>query len=340
MTGSGDTRRPGGAAGQVSVIVPCYNKAEFVAETLESLLVQADVPLEVIVVDDASTDGSWEVISGYLHHDRVEGHRLPENRGSTFTRNHGAQLASGEFLMFLDADDLLAPGTLTALTDALRDSTDAVAASPWKKLQRENGGWVPRPSGKPLDPPGGDPVRAWLEGWYYPPCAILWRRTIYDRSGGWGEMGPWDDADIMMRALVDGTRLALAKGGMAYYRILDEGDSLRSLPTESATRSRVRVLDNVRRHARERGSLDRYRASLGAAYYRLGRTYAAPYPDLVLECFEKAESLLGRRPLSGSPLHRTAWRVLGLVRKERITRWMERRGLLRRRGHGGFTEAG
>lgn len=314
----------------VSVIVPCYNKGAFVRETLASVLAQTDVPLELIVVDDRSTDDSWTAISEFVDDPRVSAHRLPENRGSTFTRNHGAELARGGYLMFLDGDDVLRPGTLSALRDAIRGATDAVAVCSWRKLHREGDGWVPRASGKPLDPPGGNPVRAWLSGWYVPPCAVLWARPVFERTGGWGEMGPWDDADIMMRTLLHGTRIRAAAGGESYYRILDEGGSLRTLATEKATRSRIRVLDNVGATAEALGSLDQYRASLGEAYYRLARTFVAGHPTLVLECLRKADRHLGHKPLDGSPLHRVLWRVLGLERKERLARWLATRGLARR----------
>lgn len=319
-----------GFADLVSVVVPCYNKGPFVRETLASVLAQTDVPLEVVVVDDVSTDDSWAAITEFADDPRVTALRLPRNRGSTYTRNHGASIARGRAIMFLDGDDVLTPGTLAALRAALVDAPDGIAAGRWRKLHREGDAWVARPSGKPMQPPGGDPVRAWLAGWYVPPCAVLWSRAAFDRTGGWGEMGPWDDAHIMMRALLHGTPIVVADGGESLYRILEVGGSLRSLSTEPAARSRVQVLHDVRRQAEALGVLDRYRDALGAAYYTLARTFVAGHPDLVLECLTAADRDLGGAPLHGSPVHRALRRVLGLERKERLARWMARRGLVRR----------
>jgi hypothetical protein len=323
--------------GLVSVVVPCYNKAQFVAETLDSVLAQEGVPFEVVVVDDVSTDGSHDVITRYA--DRVSAHRMPANAGSTATRRHGASLARGEYIMFLDADDVLEPGTLRALRDALADSTDGVAAVPWRKLHPEGDGWVPRDSGKALEPPGGDPVSAWLGSWYYPPCSVLWRRATYDAVGGWGEAGPWDDRELMIRALLLGVRITAASGGGALYRILDEGTSLRSLPTEAATASRLRALDSVAALAAERGVLDRYRRPLGLAYFRLAHEQASAHPALMLECLARADAHLGRAPISGSRLHRALWRVMGLERKERLARWLAARGIIRRQPAGAASAA-
>jgi capsular polysaccharide biosynthesis protein/GT2 family glycosyltransferase len=314
--------------GLVSVVVPCYNKAEFVAETLDSVLAQEDVPFEVVVVDDVSSDGSYDVITRY--EDRVAVHRMATNAGSTATRRHGASLARGEYIMFLDADDVLEPGTLRALRDALAGSTDAVAAVPWRKLHREGDGWVPRDSGKALEPPGDDPVAAWLGSWYYPPCAVLWARVAYDAVGGWGEAGPWDDRELMIRALLRGVRIIAAPDGGALYRILEEGASLRSLPTEAATASRIRALDSIAALAGELDVIDHYRRPLGLAYFRLAHEQASTHPQLMLECLARADEYLGRTPISGSPAHRALWRVMGLERKERLARWLASRRLISR----------
>jgi glycosyltransferase involved in cell wall biosynthesis len=313
-----DTRR----AGLVSVIVPCYNKAPFIAEAIDSVLAQQDVELEVIVVDDASSDGSWDVIRRF--EDRVHAHRMPHNSGSTATRKFGAARARGEFIMFLDGDDRLEPGTLRALRDAIGDRTGHVAAAPWRKLHLEDGRWVPREPGKPMRPPHDDPVLAWLGNWYIPPCAILWPRGLYDATGGWGEPGPWDDRELMLRALLRGARLAHADRGGALYRIFDDGESLSSLPTHEATRARIQALDDVAGLARQSGLFDRYRKALGAEYFNVAHAYARPYPDLLLDCYARVDLCLGRRPLSGSPLNRVLWRVMGLERKERAARWIRR----------------
>jgi O-antigen biosynthesis protein len=307
-------------AGLVSVVVPCHNKAEYVGETIDSVLVQRGVDFEVIVIDDASDDGSWDVIASYG--DRIRSVRVAENIGSTAARRLGVAEARGAYVMFLDGDDLIEPDTLSALRAALEDRTDAVAAVPWRKLHREGGEWVARSSGKTAAPPGGDPVRAWLDRWYYPPCSVLWPRALYEATGGWGEMGPWDDRELMVRALLGGAQIVVTAGGGALYRILEAGTSLSSQATESATASRLRALDAIAGEARRRGVFERYREPLGRAYLDLAQSAARPYPGLLLESLRRADGCLGRRPISGSPLHRLLWRTLGLERKARLAMWL------------------
>ena len=91
---------------KVSVIIPNYNYARFIGEAIESVLAQTYQPLEIIVVDDASTDDSIKVIESFG--DKVKLIRQ-ENGGVGKARNTGARNAGGDFLAFLDADDIWLP---------------------------------------------------------------------------------------------------------------------------------------------------------------------------------------------------------------------------------------
>jgi GT2 family glycosyltransferase len=93
----------------VSVIVPAHNSAEYVADTLDSVLAQTHSELEVIVVDDGSTDSTPEIVASYG--DRVRYVRQ-QNAGVGVARNHGLRFARGNLVAFLDADDLWEPATI------------------------------------------------------------------------------------------------------------------------------------------------------------------------------------------------------------------------------------
>jgi glycosyltransferase involved in cell wall biosynthesis len=99
----------------VSVVVPVYNGERFLAEALGSIFAQDYRPLEVVVVDDGSTDGSARVARGFA--EVVYAHQ--PNAGPAAARNLGARLARGDFLAFLDADDVWLPGKLTRQMAAL-----------------------------------------------------------------------------------------------------------------------------------------------------------------------------------------------------------------------------
>src|SRR5689334_15899136 len=97
-------------APRFSVVITCFNQAKFIADAVDSTLAQTHRDREIIVVDDGSTDGSREILQRYSNSIRLALFR--SNRGAIEARNHGASLARGEYLVFLDGDDLLTPWAL------------------------------------------------------------------------------------------------------------------------------------------------------------------------------------------------------------------------------------
>jgi len=95
-----------------SIVVICYNQREFIRAAVESALLQSRSLREIIVVDDGSTDGSKEILQEYSS--SIELLCLPGNRGAIEARNQGAAHAKGQYLVFLDGDDLLMPWALEA----------------------------------------------------------------------------------------------------------------------------------------------------------------------------------------------------------------------------------
>ena len=104
------------ATGQptVSVIIPCYDSAEYLREAIESARDQTHRPLEIIVVDDGSTDGSLDIAREYAEPVRV---LTQANAGVSAARNTGIEVARGEWIAFLDADDVWAPAKLELQMD-------------------------------------------------------------------------------------------------------------------------------------------------------------------------------------------------------------------------------
>lgn len=106
----------------ISFVVPVYQVEAYVGHCLDSILGQPFGDIEVIVVDDCSTDESAEIIAGYAERDeRVRPVRLEVNSGLGAARNAGMRRAKGEYIWFLDADDWLAEGALAAVADRLRE---------------------------------------------------------------------------------------------------------------------------------------------------------------------------------------------------------------------------
>ncbi len=99
---------------KISVIIPAYNSQQFIGETLESLLRQTLKDIEVIIVNDGSTDGTQDIIDEYASKYDIFKPYIQENGGVSSARNFGLEKATGEYVVFLDADDYYSDGSLEA----------------------------------------------------------------------------------------------------------------------------------------------------------------------------------------------------------------------------------
>lgn len=92
---------------KVSVIMPVYNAQRFLKDAIDTVLSQSFSDFELIVVDDCSTDGSYEILLGYRGNDeRVRVYKNEENRGVSYTRNFGVSKAENDYIAFIDSDDM------------------------------------------------------------------------------------------------------------------------------------------------------------------------------------------------------------------------------------------
>ena len=302
---------------KVSVITPVFNGEKYLSECIESVLNQSLGSVEIIVVDDGSTDGSWDVVTSF--DDKVKPIHQ-ENKGGCAARNHRATLSTGNYLMFLDADDLIAPDALEHLVGAFEGRV-GIAACPWRRLKLQASEWVKFPSGLPVKPPEGDFFLDWLSGWYIPPCAILWSRETYDKTGGWDEsLVANQDGVLIPRALLDGSQLHFATKGEAYYR--HHGTARVSVSgnigSVRAFKSRVRVLEKVVIRLEELGVLGRYRIAIGQAYHKLARNNFRTDVVIARVCQKRSKEFAGSKAVVGTWSHRMLCALFGLERKEYV----------------------
>ena len=106
----------------VTIIIPTYNYALYLGKALQSCISQSYSNLEIIVIDDGSTDNTREVVQGF-HDDRIRYH-YQENLGVSASRNRGLELAQGEFIAFLDADEYLTDDSIETRLAIMLDRYD------------------------------------------------------------------------------------------------------------------------------------------------------------------------------------------------------------------------
>ena len=167
---------------RVSYVVPVHNGERYLAECLRSILGQSHPPAEVIVVDDGSTDGTPQVAASFGAHVTYV---RKENGGPASARNHGAEIATSEFLAFLDADDVIAPAKTAIQLTRFRDRPelqlcDAYCRNFWSPEIQEAERWrKPRMRFTHGENPRGHSIITWLL-----------RRELFDRVGRFDEAKP------------------------------------------------------------------------------------------------------------------------------------------------------
>jgi glycosyltransferase involved in cell wall biosynthesis len=200
----------------ISVIMPCYNAAPYVAQAVASVLEQTHGNVELIAVDDGSNDGSEAILADLAktHPERV--HLLYTSRAGPYpARNAGLKRARGQFIAFLDADDWWQPDTLEKLHAAMSTHDADIAYCGWQNV----GDGI---TSEPYIPPAyetEDPVAHFLRTCPWPIHAALVRRELVQRLGGFSERRYASmDYDFWLRALGAGARIRRVPEVLAFYR--------------------------------------------------------------------------------------------------------------------------
>lgn len=219
---------------RVSIIVPCFNKRDYVAQAIESALAQTHC-CEVIVIDDGSTDGSLDVVKSF---DGKIYWETGPNRGGSAARNRGLEVATGDWIQFLDADDILPPEKIALQLAALGSAaTDKMALCPWSYLHDD--GSVESPDARRYwrDYPDGLSllIDMWTFGGFFPPHAWLTPRVLIERSGHWDtRLTGDDDGEFFGRLLACSGSLRFCAGTRVLYRDPPVGSVSRNTSLKSA----------------------------------------------------------------------------------------------------------
>ena len=210
----------------VSVIIPVFNGEKHIAEAIDSVLCQDYSPLEILVIDDGSTDNTIEIVESYGHKVRLI---KQSNRGSAAARNNGIRNARGEYIAFLDSDDVWWPHKIRYQMDSLARSDCTMAYSSFIRWNADKAGVYPSPEvefAKEANPNASNGER--VTGYPYPELlldCIVWTSTVIVKKEDLEKAGLFDeslrkgqDYDLWLRLSRNVKMLALRQP-TALYRI-------------------------------------------------------------------------------------------------------------------------
>jgi glycosyltransferase involved in cell wall biosynthesis len=213
----------------ISVVVPTHNRAGLIGETIQSVLDQSCPDWELIIVDDHSTDTTEQAVADYARRDsRIRSLRRSQAaKGPAPCRNEGVAAATGEFLLFLDSDDLLAPHCLKQRVDYMKQHPELdFAVFPMVRFYQVPGD-SDRVINRYLDTPGDSYLKMLLRGdWPWTVTSPIWRRHAFVSTGGFdNDMQVLEDPDLHTRAIFAGLTFEVVENARAdcYYRAAPEG---------------------------------------------------------------------------------------------------------------------
>lgn len=220
---------------RVSIIIPVYNDARFLAMALDSVLAQNYRDYEIIIVDDGSTDDVTAVLDSYRQH---VCYMYQENAGSAVARNTGLALAQGEYIVFLDADDVLLPGKLRQQAAFLQlEPAVGMVHSGWR-LINEAGETI-----RDVEPWHDAPVldvETWLRQKPIRMGAMMMRRVWLERVDGFDPaLRQSQDVDLMLRLALAGCQTKWIYRSTMCYRVYPTSTIRRFAPRHFQYVSRI-----------------------------------------------------------------------------------------------------
>jgi glycosyltransferase involved in cell wall biosynthesis len=214
----------------ISIIIPCFNGSRYISRLVSSLRPTLDSTIEVIFVDDGSTDGSLEQFQRHMPEAVLI---KQQNAGVGATRNRAIAIARGEFLQLLDVDDTIEAGKLPSQLDFARKHSFDVVYSDWRMVivdgkSEQSEAWMHAKTEVEI-------VEALLGGWWFPPSAALVRKEAFASIGGCDPTlgNTCDDFDLWIRLAIAGFRYGYLPGRFAnYYRYTQVPSVSRKDPLE------------------------------------------------------------------------------------------------------------
>ena len=287
-----------------------------VSRAIQSVLEQRCRGVEIVCVDDGSSDGSLDAIKSF----GSAVHWLSgPNKGSAAARNRGLEVASGEYVIFLDADDYFeGPIVQGLVSTAQRKDADLVIG---RSITESENGIRSAEHCYPIDATAQDLIHGWLRGQYVQTGAIMWRRGFLRSIGGWDErVMKHQDIEVVMRTLLHGARTAVCDIGRVIW--WDHASPYRMSMTRSEEKLRSEVEFHDRLWDLAAVNMDFLRPAFANAYYSLARNaYFWGWPELARYSLSRARAL-GFEGHGGGTVHALTAKLIGLQGKERLARFL------------------
>lgn len=304
----------------ISVIIPVYNAERYVDETIKSVLEQTYQDFEIILVNDGSTDSTKSVLQKYLHNPQIKLINQ-SNAGCSAAKNTGLKHAKGDWIQYLDADDLLSPDKLEAQIKILEGNPWHIAVCKTEVFTK-----TPGDRKEEIDTDflynTNEPFEFLLHLYgvngrdgMIQPNAFLISRRLAEAAGNWDTSispAPDEDGEYFCRMILKSNRIHFTDGINYYRKDLNDKSSLSKQVSEQHARGGLRSLELKAQHLLNVEDSLRVRKLIARHYASFIYQYIQKYPALAREAEKKIKDLkIKRIPAVGGRNFRLLARLFG-----------------------------
>ncbi len=300
----------------VSILVPAYNSKQFIEETLLSCVNQDYTDVEIIVVDDGSTDGTLDIAKRWESRHKNIYVISQQNKGACAARNLALEKSSGEYVMFLDADNIISPNKVKEQMELLTAANDdmAVATCPWDRFYNtiEDAKFPNLNVYKDYDNGFDMLLDLWNHSEMFETACYLISRKLAIKAGEWVVgLKKNQDGEYFSRVLANASKVLFCPEGRLYYRTGDY-DSV----SKGSSKAKIEaLLDSFKRYKQTallHEDSKRVKVALTRNFSMFMYLYYKQYPDLCAIAKSEIKSM-GQKPLpSGTKRTKQLSGLIGL----------------------------
>lgn len=311
----------------VSIIIPVYNKAVFVRETLESALAQSYPHIELVLVNDGSEDGSLAILEEYQSKFPEKVKLIDqENKGVSKATNVGIEASRGDYIQFLDADDLMSKDKIERQIRLLsREGPESVATCEWVNFKDniEKYGRVPYGIFQDFDSGLDLLLRFWNRQEMMAISSYLTYRGLIYKAGPWDEkLRINQDGEFFSRVLLHANQILFEPQGKVFYRQPGR-DNVSQQKSEKAARSLLDSYICYENSVLEIEDSLRVRLALKKVYQKYMYDIFPGYPKLLEEARARIQALgIKERTFIGGPKFQTFSKIFGFENALKFKRFM------------------
>lgn len=276
---------------KVSILIPLYNSESYISETIDSCLNQTYENIEIIIVDDGSTDNGLEIAKKYS--EKFENILLEtqKNSGAPVARNRAFSLSSGAYIQYLDADDLLHPEKIRLQMESLeRENERTIAFGKWGTFKNsiDNVIWKDLSVNKDHNEPVQFLIELWANWISVITHSWLVPRILVDETGGWDEsLVKNQDGDFFARVVMRANKLLYVADSLTYYR-KDNDVSISKLVSKKTLEANLKTFETYMHLMKNDMDKSEVRKGLALMYSRYIDYVRHNYPEN-LDIIEQAK---------------------------------------------------